>query len=319
MELYALARNPVPSSAVVGSFPGHDGKPMRFARFAATRGPRRGTVVILSGFTEFIEKYFEMIADLRRRGFAVAAMDWRGQGGSWRAVTTDQRGHIGSFAEYEADLTAFMKEVVLPDCPPPYVALGHSMGANVLLRIAKRPGSWFDRMVLTSPMIRLTREMMLGLPAPVVRSLSEAACLGGMHARAIPGMKDWREGGGDFEANRLTTDRERYFRNRALIEAAPHLTIGLPTIGWLRAAMRSMAEVGAPAFARGISLPTLFFIAGKDAIVEQSAIEDFSARMKSGNHVILANAKHEICQEHDAIRGRFWAAFDAYLDIGQTV
>ena len=87
MELFALARNPVPSGAVVGTFAGYDGKPLRFARFAATRGPRRGTVCLFTGFTEFIEKYFEMIADLRRRGFAVAAMDWRGQGGSWRAVT----------------------------------------------------------------------------------------------------------------------------------------------------------------------------------------------------------------------------------------
>ena len=34
--------------------------------------------------------------------------------------------------------------------------------------------------------------------------------------------------------------------------------------------------------------------------------------MKSGTHVILANARHEICQEEDAIRGRFWAAFDAW-------
>jgi lysophospholipase len=319
MELIALARNPVPSGAVVGSFAGYDGKPMRFARFAATRGPRRGTVVLVNGFTEVIEKYFEMIADLSRRGFAVAAMDWRGQGGSWREVTTDGRGHIRSFAEYEADLTAFMKEIVLPDCPPPYLALGHSMGAHVLLRIGRRPGSWFDRLVLTSPMIRLTREMMLGLPAPLVRSLVETACLAGMQTRPVPGVKDWREGGTDFDANRLTTDRERYYRNRALVEAAPHLSIGVPTIGWLRAAMRSMVEVGSPAFARGITLPTLFFIAGRDAVVEQSAIEDFSALMKSGNHVILANAKHEICQEQDAIRGRFWAAFDAYLDIGQTV
>ena len=75
MELFALARNPVPSGAVVGSFAAYDGNPLRFARFEATRGPRRGTIVLVSGFTEFIEKYFEIIADLRRRGYAVAAMD----------------------------------------------------------------------------------------------------------------------------------------------------------------------------------------------------------------------------------------------------
>lgn len=318
MELFALARNPVPSGAVVGSFAGYDGQPMRYARFEATRGPKRGTVCVVTGFTEFIEKYFEIIADLRRRGFAVAAMDWRGHGASFREFSTDQRGHITTFAEYEKDLAAFMREIVLPDCPPPYIALGHSMGGHVLLRSASRPGSWFERLVLTSPMIALTRAQ-LGMPSALARTLTEAACLFGMRTGAVPGVKDWRVTAVEFENNRLTSDRERYSRNRALIEAAPHLTVGVPTLGWLRAAMRSMAEMADPSFPRGITVPTLFFIAGKDVIVAPSAIEDFSARMKSGTHVILANAKHEICQEEDAIRGRFWAAFDAYLDIGQKV
>ncbi len=316
MELFALARNPVPSGAVVGTFPGYDGNPMRFARFEATRGPRRGTVVLVTGFTEFIEKYFEMIADLGRRGYAVATMDWRGQGASHRTVTAGQRGHIGSFSEYERDLAAFMREIVLPDCPPPYIALGHSMGGHVLLRTASRPGSWFDRLVLVSPMIALTRKQ-LGMPAPLVRGLAEIACLVGMRTSAVPGVADWRESAVQFEGNKLTNDPERYSRNRALVEAANHLTVGVPTLGWLRAAMRSIAQVSNPRFAGGISVPALFFIAGKDAIVEPSAIEDFCARMKSGTHVILANARHEICQEEDTIRGRFWAAFDAYMDIGQ--
>ena len=43
-----------------------------------------GTCVLLNGQTEFIEKYFEVIDELRGRGFAVATMDWRGQGGSGR-------------------------------------------------------------------------------------------------------------------------------------------------------------------------------------------------------------------------------------------
>lgn len=318
MELFALARNPVPSGAVAGTFPGHDGKPLRYARFEATRGPRRGTVCLVTGFTEFIEKYFEMIADLRRRGFAVAVMDWRGQGGSYRLVTADQRGHIGSFSEYENDLAAFMREVVLPDCPPPYNAFGHSMGGHVLLRCASRPGCWFERLILSSPMIALTRDQ-LGFPKPFVRFVAEAACLIGLKSQPVPGVQDWRESSVDFASNKLTSDRERYSRSRALVEAAPQLTVGVPTLGWLRAAMRSMAQVSEPSFARNISVPALFFIAGKDTIVQPSAIEDFSARMKSGTHVILANAKHEICQEEDGIRGRFWAAFDAYMDIGQTV
>ena len=43
----------------------------------------------------------------------------------------------------------FMKEIVLPDCQPPYVALAHSMGGHILLRNASLSGSWFSRMVLS--------------------------------------------------------------------------------------------------------------------------------------------------------------------------
>ena len=50
---------------------------------------------------------------------------------------------------------AFVKEVVLPDCPPPLFALGHSMGAAVLLRAAYQGRRWFDRIVLSGPMIDL--------------------------------------------------------------------------------------------------------------------------------------------------------------------
>ena len=318
MELFALARNPIPSGAVVGQFKAHDGVALRYARFQATRGPRQGTVCIFPGRAEFIEKYFEVIADLRRRGFSAAIMDWRGQGGSERALADHHKGHIADFAAYDRDLMTFMREIVLPDCPPPYVALAHSMGGNILLRNAGAPGSWFARMVLTSPMIELNPSQ-LGGPRWAARAYAELGCLVGWHTQYVHGARDWRENKMPFENNVLTSDKERYMRNRGLAEAAPELTLGGPTIGWLRAAMRSMALVSDPAYARRVGLPILFFIAGKDRIVSQAAIEDFSARIKSGTHVILADSRHEILQETDDVRGRFWAAFDAYLDIGQRV
>ena len=71
MELVNLVKNPVPSGATAGHFKSFDGAPLRFAIWQATRKPRRGTICLFGGRTEFIEKYFEVIADLRRRGFAV--------------------------------------------------------------------------------------------------------------------------------------------------------------------------------------------------------------------------------------------------------
>ena len=38
----------------------------------------RGTVVFLNGRADFVERYFETMADMQARGFHVAGFDWRG-------------------------------------------------------------------------------------------------------------------------------------------------------------------------------------------------------------------------------------------------
>src|ERR1700709_2360403 len=92
------------------------GPTLRAARFeAAPDVPARGTCVLLNGQTESIEKYFEVIDELRGRGFAVASLDWRGQGGSQRLIPqAPLKGHIDDFAQYDADLEAFLTQVVAP-------------------------------------------------------------------------------------------------------------------------------------------------------------------------------------------------------------
>ena len=51
----------------------------------------RGTFIILGGRGDFIERYFETTRELMARGFAVAVLDMRGQGGSQRAARQPYR------------------------------------------------------------------------------------------------------------------------------------------------------------------------------------------------------------------------------------
>ncbi len=318
MELVSLAKNPVPSGAVVGALAGYDGRKLRYARWEATRGGRRGTVCLFGGRAEFIEKYFEVIADLRRRGFAVATMDWRGQGGSERLLDDTLKGHVDSFAEYDADLRRFMQEIVLPDCPPPYIGLGHSMGGHVLLRRASQTGSWFDRMILTAPMIAFA-DAKVGYPQSIVRLYAEAGGLAGLARSYVKGGSGVLTDVTTFEGNELTSDRERWARSKAVLDAAPHLRLGSPTIGWLRAAYRSCAMITAPRYAALIRVPMLIFSAGNDQIVSTRATEAFSVQIKSCSHILLHGARHELLQEADPVRLRFWAAADAYLGVNAAV
>lgn len=314
MELISLAKNPLPSGGTVGTFSGYDGAELRFARWDATRHPRRGTVCLFPGRAEFIEKYFEVIADLRRRGFAVATLDWRGQGGSQRMLANPRKGHVRGFWEYDRDLVRFMKDVVLPDCPPPFVGLGHSMGGNILLRNATMPGLWFERIILTAPMIAIA-EATLGTTTAKARAYAEIASLTGMSTAYVPGGSDELYSTQKFDGNVLTSDHERWLRTKAVLEQAPALGLGSPTVGWLRSALRSCAMLSGQDFAGRINVPLLLFASGNDKLVSTRAIEDFAVRAKLSSCILMPSAQHEILQETDAVRLRFWAAFDAYLGV----
>jgi lysophospholipase len=318
MELVTLAKNPIPSGATVGAFRGYDGAQLRYARWDATRMPRRGTVCLFGGRTEFIEKYFEVIADLRRRGFAVATMDWRGQGGSQRMLANPRKGHVRGFWEYERDLTRFMKDIVLPDCPPPFVGLAHSMGGAVLLRVATMPGLWFERIVLTAPMIAI-HEKSLGTSALNAAIYAELGCLIGLSSAYVVGGSDKLETSNPFDGNCLTSDLERWTRTKAILDLTPALGLGSPTVGWLRAALRCSRRLSHPDYPARINVPLLMFAAGNDTVVSSRAVEDFAVGAKVASCILMPGSRHEILQENDSIRTRFWAAFDAYLGVDAKV
>ena len=86
----------------------------------------------------------------------------------------------------EVDVETFVQQVVLPDCPPPHFALAHSMGGAVMLRLAHAGKRWFDRMVLSAPMIDLPGR------ADLVAGARAAAgdAFAGQGGRYVPGGSD---------------------------------------------------------------------------------------------------------------------------------
>jgi lysophospholipase len=308
MKLVSIPANPVPEGAVAGTLKTPDGVALRYARFPPPPG-RKGTVCVFQGRTEFIEKYFEVARDLRARGFAVATLDWRGQGLSQRALRDPRKGHVRNFSEYLIDLETFMQEVVLPDCPPPYFALGHSMGASVLIQSAARGHRWFDRVVMTAPMIRLNRLPMFGIAGALARTMR----LVGFGRAYVPGGAATPMTGMPFPGNIATSDPVRHARNAAVLDAEPALGLGAPTVAWASAAFRVMSAFADPSYPSRIRQPILITAAGRDDLVSTSAIEEFAIHLRAGSHLIVPGAMHEILMEQDHYRRQFWAAFDAFV------
>ena len=308
MTLISIPANPVPEDVVSGMLKSRDGVSLRFARWAPPPG-RKGTVCVFPGRAEFIEKYFETVRDLRNRGFAVAMLDWRGQGLSGRALRNSRKGYVRSFSDYDMDLDAFVNEVVLPDCPPPFFALGHSMGATILLRAAFQGHRWFDRMVLLAPMIALP-----GMRRSIATRVSvKAMRLMGLGSSYVPGGDATVMMQRPFIGNLLTSDPVRYARNVAVLEAEPTLATGWPTVAWADSAFNMMRELAEPSYPMKIRQPILVVAAGQDQIVSTPAIDEFAIRLRAGRHLIVPGARHELLMEQDRFRLQVLAAFDAFV------
>lgn len=308
MKLVSIPANPVPEDAATGMLKTPDGFNLRFARWAPPPG-RKGTVCIFQGRTEFIEKYYEIARELHGRGFAVATLDWRGQGLSKRALSDPRKGHVTSFTEFDTDLEVFMREVVLPDCPPPIFAIGHSMGASILLRAAHKGHRWFDRMILSTPLIALAKRPYTSLARPTVKLLR----LSGLSRFYVPGGNESVVALRPFIGNPLTSDPVRYARTSAVLNTEPALGLGSPTVAWAAAAFDMMSQFADPAYTAKIRQPLVIVAAGDDEVVSTPAIEDFAIRLRTGSHLIVPGARHELLMEQDRFRSQFWAAFDAFI------
>ena len=308
MNLHAIVANPVPEGAAVGQLVTLDGVRIRYARWNPTAS-RRGTVCLLPGRADMIEKYFEVVEELRLRGFGVATLDWRGQGQSQRLLSNQRKGHVGRFEEYLLDLDALVREVVLPDCPPPIFALGHSMGAVILLEAIHQGRRWFDRVVLTSPMIQL-----VGMRGQrLTRAAAKAGALVGLGRLFVPGGGPLAVTSRPFLGNPFTSDPIRYERTASIIETAPDLGLGSPTIGWTHAAYEVMERLADPAYSAAMRQPMLIVAAGEDRVVSTRAIERYASRLRAGAHLVVAGSRHEILMERDVFRAQFWAAFQAFI------
>lgn len=308
MNLRTTAENPAPEGAVVSWIATRDKLSLRAAHWRC-QGSARGTVAILEGRAEFIEKYFEVVGELLERSFDVAILDWRGQGLSDRLARNRRKGHVRNFRGYDDDLEAFRAQVLEPYCRPPWFGLGHSMGGAILLAQARAGRSLFERIVLTAPMIGLHQLRFRRTTEFLARALASI----GFGQAFIPGGKGKPYMTAGFQGNVLTSDPVRHMRSAGILDFAPDLAIGDPTIGWVNAAFRLMRRFEDAEFPRRTLTPTLILAAGDDRVVDSAATEDFASRLKAGRFITLPDARHEILMEQDHFREQFWAAFDAFI------
>jgi len=284
-----------------------DGTGLRGALWRGAEAPA-GLAILLPGRTEYIEKSAITAAGLVARGYAVAALDWRGQGLSERVLEPSTKGHAEDFADYVADLAGLMAVPQLRAVGPVRLVLGHSMGGTVAV-MARRAG-------VLPPVPAVLSAPLFGLAFGRVPRAFAAATIS--IARRTGRLDRWPPLPrahtpyplhAAFEDNLLTADRAVWDWTRAALAAEPGLCLALPTIGWFDAAERAMAACRAQG---AYGAPVFGFVGSAERVVCPDAVHSGLARL-GGRSVTIEGARHEPLIEAPVPRAAAWEAVDGFL------
>jgi lysophospholipase len=290
-----------------GSLAAPDGAKLRWGHLPVEEP--RAECVVVGGFSECIEKYFETVADLAARGLSVWILDWRGQGGSERPRRWPSRPRPRHFDRDASELALLAR--TLPALGRPRLLIAQSMGGAIgLLCLSRYPGL-FDGAVLSAPMLGIRT---VGLPPAVVRCISGAMRIGGLGLCFVPGAGRWRpERIPSPERSRTSTDPDRCRLQYSWFLADAALRHDEPTWGWLDGALRLTARIGKKEFLAAIDTPILLASAGRETFVQPEAHRRAARLLPDCTLLDFPNSKHEPFLERDEIRRCWLAAIDRFI------
>ncbi len=268
----------------------------------------KGTVFMLCGRTEFVEKYGINATDLAKRGYASLAVDWRGQGLADRLAEDPMLGHVGAFQDYQHDLAATIEVAAAAGLPKPWHLLGHSMGGAIGLRalLSDHP---FKTAIFSGPMWGI---VVPPLMKPFAGALARTLCAMGLAERFAPTTSPESYVAVEtFEANKLTTEPAVWDYMQKQVWEVERFGLGGPSVQWVSEALK---EVKALAAAPRPDLPVYTAVGALETIVNVPAVADLMATWPGGIYDVIEGARHEIMMEGPAIRDLFFDRAQAVME-----
>lgn len=258
----------------------------------------KGTVLIFPGRTEYVEKHGRTALDFGKRGYACAAIDWRGQGLADRLLENHAVGHVDSFEDYQLDVKAMLAHVKSLGLPEPYHMLGHSMSGCIGLR-ALYEGLPVKSAVFSAPMWGIKMSAAL---RPIAWGLSSVSKPLGFSGLLAPGQQaETYVLRATAEDNALTSDASSFDLLQQQLISHPELALGGPSLHWLNESLREMrllAQRPSP------DVPCVTFLGTEEAIVDPARVHQRMEQWPRGELVVLENGRHEVLMEIPTIRNQ---------------
>lgn len=263
----------------------------------------RGRILILPGFTEFIEKHETTVDRFAAMGLETLVLDWPGQGRSTRL--TSYSSHLIHSDGFELHLHCLdeVASAAFGGLPPlPLFLFGHSMGGHLAMRYAASFRPDCAGVMITAPMILPP----VSPPWPVLMLARLFSALGFARYPALfknpePRTTEF------FPENTLTRDPEGYAVHPGWWAKDERLFGYGASFGWVRAAYAScLATTANRAWMQSFSLALSAHLAGDERIVHDKTTRKMLPEVPGAEIHDYPDARHELLLELPEVRALLW-------------
>lgn len=307
-EFYTSKTHPKPARASIGYFRADDGALLRTAVFFPA-GPARATLVLMTGYSEFIEKYVPIAQIFTSLGYFVCIPEWRSHGASSRDSRDPHRLHLTDFQQNVRDLQFRLRRVLTSDAPQPVVGLAHSMGGQIMMHACHQDPALVSALALSAPMLGVNlssfTRLMLHVAGWIIGKFRDTDFYLSMDPptrSAENPLENW-----------VSFNTQLWDENEAFLREHPKLPVNGRSLGWTVAASRAMYIAAEPSFLRSVQVPIFIGYASDERLVDNTAIERALAILPSAQGHCYMPARHELLMEQPEIRDQFIADVDAFF------
>ena len=250
----------------------------------------RHRIVILTGLSEFCEKYLELISFLNNHSMEILIFDWPGLGLSGAHGNPPTTSHTPGFDDLLRAGCDVIDKTGWAD--KRFFVIGHSMGGHLAFRLAGLKKYQIAGIIALSPM--MLPQVMPSLPIFILATIVSIC---GFEKKIIPQTeKNTLLKTRKFNPqNPLSRNQKNIEKIIELINENPALARSGVSFGWLSSALYSCFKTTTRStFLKKIKPPVLILIGSGDKLVSINAIRK-SVKYVSNSQLISFNkAKHEL-------------------------
>lgn len=256
-----------------------------------------GNIVICHGFSEFTEKYYELIYYFIRENYSVFIIEHRGHGRSQRLGIDDFQINVEKFDYYVEDFKKFLDEIVMPQSNNKKLFMfAHSMGGGIGTVFLEQYPNYFDAAVLSSPMHGINTGK---VPKIIANGLSRCMKICGMGKKYLPGQAPYS--GKKSFPNRSTSCRERHDFIKEKVEMNKEFQSGGSSALWYIEGLKATKKLLRKENASKIKIPIILFQAEHETHVIPEANNKFKLHAKNCELILIKGGRHELYYESDEI------------------